>query len=1330
MGLILTVPLIAISYVIKKCCFPQNPDTSNDSGVKQQWTVLFLKFLKFWGQKKRIHNYAHDLNDQIDRIGLVPSEQQKELEQPIPSNALQPEITDEISMSGFNFNGDSLILRLVRKSDHRTEIFLFLNLNGRGSFQLPFHPDARAYSSDAEEFSSCGLKIKCLSAMRNWRVSYNGLLKKTDSDQEMIHVKFSFIWSTISRAYDFQNDFNCNLLSESISQEESLLAPYNSLNKYKKLFNSYEQWGHYNGTITVDENEEEMHLWGPRYRNRGVLEWNQIRDYVKVYGYFKDGMMFNLGIVNIPEMFKNLKYGYVIQPNRFMRPIESCYFDITSRDDKNVPNKLTFRAAGKSYQVDYRQLNENVEMLYGEKGEIASNVHLANYVFEEIEGKGYVEYGVRNEIPTLQPTLNFRYPHLLLENVKLTEEIPFVVDFNDEMCRSEKVSGGKGSSLAKLCKLLKIQENASHSDIKHDFVVPRGIVITTSAYKRHINNHNLSSKISALYSYKNRKQLDEKCKELTEEFSETVLSDDIKRAILNKMEDLYSKDFQNIAFAVRSSASGEDSVETSAAGQMDTYLGIRSVDQIYQHVVKCWSSQFSNVAINYKRQMGQSLDNNMAVVVQEMIPAQVAGVAFTCDPVTGNPACVIITANYGLGESVVSAASEPDTFVLRRNLDNTLVIESQTVGEKRIKILMSDEGGTISKTVEEEDAKLCCLKTEDVYKIGNVAVFIEQCFGNPRDIEWAIVNNQIYLLQARPITTFDLETDYEIIHEFDTGLLTDSEYITKANIGEVMPKALSPLSLTTFQKLFDITVNHALNKQQGSLSNDYNPEISLSLACSYNHVFVAITDIVMRKSSEEINVTSYGWQLSLFGRVLDNFEELRKVALHRYGIYPKLHGILELITIIWDGFLNGRRLREITKRINNDYFPKDITFTSSHQLYSVIKQKISLYSKPTIIHLSCSTVSSLCNVFILSSLTKSHGGINDKLLVDFCKLISDCESIESMDVPNSMKDLANTITTSGKKESFLKMNPEEAVKWLEEEKSLLGVKYRKFLQQHGHRGLMEFDIFSCTWGMEPMLLIKTLQAMLRGSTDGTTDNKKDKSPSAAVEQLKLPINWVSKYLLKLLVGWARLAVTQREKSKSLVVKFIDVYRQAFRKLGELMENEGRIPDSNLIFFITLEEIGVLLKNRSAHIISKALRRRKLHKSLYDLKFPEIISGPPKPIRQEELNISNNSDWVIKGNPIFHGVVTATARVLTKFEEAENIQAGEILVTYSTDVGWTPYFPLLSGIVTELGGLLSHGAVVAREFGIPCIVGAHGATAIVRTGDIVILDGKNGTLKKV
>jgi len=220
--------------------------------------------------------------------------------------------------------------------------------------------------------------------------------------------------------------------------------------------------------------------------------------------------------------------------------------------------------------------------------------------------------------------------------------------------------------------------------------------------------------------------------------------------------------------------------------------------------------------------------------------------------------------------------------------------------------------------------------------------------------------------------------------------------------------------------------------------------------------------------------------------------------------------------------------------------------------------------------------------------------------------------------------------------------------------------------------------------------------------------------------------------LKFIVPRTRDAVVCREKAKSMLIRTVHRFRLAYRRLGHLMVKDGMIPDPGLIFFFTHSELQQVINSSGAALINKAIRRRKLHPELCNLVFPEMSIGLPQPI-QDQPSQQFHSDVhgvQVAGTPVYNGTVRAKVRVAMNLDEARLIQCGEILVTRSTDIGWSPYFPLLSGVVTELGGLVSHGAVVAREYGLPCIVGAQKATQLLRTGDDVILDGAKGTITRI
>ena len=237
-----------------------------------------------------------------------------------------------------------------------------------------------------------------------------------------------------------------------------------------------------------------------------------------------------------------------------------------------------------------------------------------------------------------------------------------------------------------------------------------------------------------------------------------------------------------------------------------------------------------------------------------------------------------------------------------------------------------------------------------------------------------------------------------------------------------------------------------------------------------------------------------------------------------------------------------------------------------------------------------------------------------------------------------------------------------------------------------------------------------------------------------LDQLSRKLKPITRIILKVILPYTHGSTALREKAKSLGISRTHEIRLAYRNLAQEMAREGRLPDPELIFHMTHYEIGKLLMNRSPVIIQKAIRRRRLRSSEWEnLRFLELIHGVPKPCNVDKLGsnvaLEGNGEFSLKGTPACNGRYKGFCRVVTKLEDAALIEKGDILITISTDIGWSPYFPLLGGVVTELGGLISHGAVVAREYGLPCIVGAEMATSLFKTGDIAVIDGFNGSIRK-
>lgn len=282
---------------------------------------------------------------------------------------------------------------------------------------------------------------------------------------------------------------------------------------------------------------------------------------------------------------------------------------------------------------------------------------------------------------------------------------------------------------------------------------------------------------------------------------------------------------------------------------------------------------------------------------------------------------------------------------------------------------------------------------------------------------------------------------------------------------------------------------------------------------------------------------------------------------------------------------------------------------------------------------------------------------------------------------------------------------------------------------HGHRCINEFEVHEQSWNREPSKVIRTLQTIVQtpnwhGSTKVDVDDINE-----TIAKLQCPVSAFGRQVLKFVLPRARRAVGTRESGKSTALRLLDHLRQGFWLLADLMVEEGRMPDADLLFYFSWPEVGRLLKTRSARLIARAQKRRRLQAKLEKLEFPMLQRGHPVPIPAQEEDCAATTLTAV-GAPVSHGTAKGTARVVKTLESACTIQAGDILVVKTTDVGWSPYFPLISGLVTEMGGIVSHGAVVAREYGIPCVVNVKRATSLFKSGDKVLLNGKTGTCEKL
>ncbi|XP_035206192.1 uncharacterized protein LOC118181218 isoform X2 [Stegodyphus dumicola] len=1275
------------------------------------WCKWILSYIYIEVNKRfttrRFDLYDKDALDDAAKLGFIVPAEEYVYEAPYDEAHLR-KAEDEIICYGVNSKPERLLVNISRRSDQKADACVYLKLESGKTYRLQKTGHFQQSSTDKTVFSCGDLQISYTCPMRRWRIFYSGYLRETTENDEkgrMVYVKFALRWRASSDVFDATSDLNSYALADAVAKANWKSA-YPPLDKLKNALNFYIQSGVIHGTVEVEgEPEHEIYLFGQRLRNLGDVSSIKEAEIEHMMGYvYQHGAFVYMGKATIKNVVKDLCFGFAIQADTALKILEKI--TITIIDSKDLKFMLSTFWKGRNYKLS-GSLTSPLLQYSNKGGEIGTSVRKYGFYVNGKRGSGF--YLGRK----LSDSLKHKTPKIIAPEAPIPVS-PLAVPFTNEICQLSDVTGGKGSSLGKLTKLSKNLRT---------FIVPSGIVVTTSAYKNFVTK-GILAKIKLLEDvvYGNSAEdVKEVCQNVCEEVERTVFPKGIREAIEISLRKTFGGQYQSKKFAVRSSATGEDTEQMSAAGQMDTLLGISGMNEILQAVKKCWASQFGFVAIQYKRRYGQCLNSPMAVVIQEMVPCDVAGVLFTCDPVTGNPTVMTITANYGLGESVVSGSEEPDTIELQRDPEDQLTLKSTTIGAKSRKIIAKDVEGITLEEVPENEKGNCCLSVEMIMRLGQLGIEVENYYRSHRDIEWGFWNNNLYLFQSRPVTSGTNETIFEIEHELDGPLRLENDYLTVSHIAEVMPGATTPLGMETFFKIFDIGF---LEEQTEWLFPSGCPYFRCSWETFYNHFMFRMTDVFRGQHSDNIDYFSQATMIAFFGRILSD-EELFQVCRDRFRDFKKEASLTEMAKLVLNA---GKRIRKMEKTYANYRIPYEKHKTSK-ELYDYLMRSCSQLCDVFVGHVKVSQASTLWNMFIFTVLGKAKKGFDDDVYRDFSSLMTTSSDVISADVPAAIQSLAYYLSEAISAEEFKKMSVEEALNWLQRTPATVGKKFKQFTETHGHRCLREFDVYSLPWGTDPKPLIKLLQN-LAGSVSQDAAKNLDNS-NERLSKLSVSLGLFSRLILKFLLPYSRQGVQRREKTKSMMIKGLDEWRKGLRYLARLMVSEGRIPEEDLLFFMTYEEIQELLNTRSPKIIARAVQRQRRYPIMDKYIFPEIIKGVPKPINLIDTPIvATDESIMMKGIPICQGIAEGFVRVALILEEAAQLKPKEIMLTYSTDIGWTPYFPTLAGVVTELGGLISHGAVVSREYGIPCIAGMHGATRKFQTGDYVRLDGNTGVLQKI
>ncbi len=813
-----------------------------------------------------------------------------------------------------------------------------------------------------------------------------------------------------------------------------------------------------------------------------------------------------------------------------------------------------------------------------------------------------------------------------------------------------RLAGGKACNLARL--------------IQAGFPVPGGFVVTTAAYSRWraLRQEPSSSGTANAIS----------------------LPEDITAAILSAYHDLGSP-----VVAVRSSATAEDMAEASMAGQYETFLDVQGDAGLLEAIQRCWAGLNSSRASHYLREHQLNPgDVAMAVVVQELIPAEVAGVLFTANPRTGALDEMLIEAVWGLGEALVSGLTQPDMLVLDQA---TGTVRESRIADKQLSI---EPGSHAPQPVPEAKRTAACLNSKQVYELWKLGRQAADFFGSPQDLEWALHRGKIYLLQSRAITTLQGPAAREqALQEARDALSAAREaghgpWVTH-NLGETLPHP-TPLTWSVMRRFMSGDGGFGAMYRLAGFAPGPAVRAQGFLDLIAGRIYMDLS----RASEMFFEGFPFSYDLGLLRANPAAAQDAPSVPA---GSLVARHRAAKKLTT------TSARLRELAgdfdNRLERETMPEFVRWVEAEK-----KRDLRSLSVTQWLEVWAERERRTMDDFAPQSLLPSliAGMALDQVRAFLAEHIWDEEP----------ELLANLLAAGGPPDKTLLANQG----LYEMAQGKLSVP--EWLQRNGHRAPMEFDLATPRWRERPEA-VQSLAAQLK-SADSPLSRHEQRCQEVAAQlnELKKQLSPRLAEELDSRLELVRRYLRYREDGKYYLIMGCDLLRDLALEAGR------RLEIGEDIFFLSLEEVQSALTTGYAPL--QVIRQRRcLRSAEARLALPHFIADEEiKTLGQPVLLPAAGRQF--KAFPVSTGFCTGPVRNIHSPEEAGELEKGSVLVCPSTDPNWTPLFANAAGLVLECGGMLSHGAVVAREMGLPAVV-LPGATRLLQEGESVSVDGRNGTV---
>ena len=855
----------------------------------------------------------------------------------------------------------------------------------------------------------------------------------------------------------------------------------------------------------------------------------------------------------------------------------------------------------------------------------------------------------------------------------------YVLGFQEIDQTQVAVVGGKGAHLGELLRIEGIR-------------VPAGFCVTTDAFQRIMAEApSIDDRLDRLSRLKpdDREAIRALSAEIRRTLEGIAIPDDLAAAITRPLARLG----EQVAYAVRSSATAEDLPTASFAGQQDTYLNVVGPAAILQHVSRCWASLFTERAVTYRLRNGfDHRKVHMAVVVQQMVFPQASGILFTADPVTSNRKVASVEACFGLGEALVSGVVNADVYKVR---DGEVV--AKAVATKRLAIYATPPGGTQEQAIEPERQDEPALTDAQVVRLALLARRIEAHFGRPQDIEWCLVDDDFQIVQSRPITTL-----------FPIPAAGDRENHVYVSVGhqQMMTDPMKPLGLSLFQ----LTAGRPMYEAGGRL-------------------FVDVTRGLASPASRAGLLAVLGKSEPLIGDAL-------QILLDRGNFVPSLP----------DEGPGAAPAGAPPPPIETDPAIVAELIGRSQASIAALKRDIRTKSGSALLDFILADIQELKRILfdpqshqVIMAAMEATWWLNEQLQAWLGE--KNAADTLTQSVPHNVTsemglallDVADVIRPHPDVVAFLQHVEDEG--FLDELPELEGGReardaIRAWLDKYGMRCVGEIDITKPRWSERPTTLVPLIPGNIKKFEPGAGQRSFEQGRQEAwkkeqelLERLRaFPDGERNAEEAKRMIDRVRTFIGYREYPKYGMVSRYFVYKQALLEEAERLVQAHVLREKEDIFYLTFQELQDVV--RTNQVDDQLIRQRKdAFRSYQALTPPRVLTSDGEVIagayRRNDLPTG-----ALVGLPVSAGTIEGRARVILDMAEAD-LEAGDILVTAYTDPSWTPLFVAIKGLVTEVGGLMTHGAVIAREYGLPAVVGVEHATRLIRDGQRIRVHGTDG-----